>query len=78
VQRGRLVYNEGVGSAVGCTNCHGPEPADMIQKIQLGTTVAGLAASYNVGQMRSFQYQTALTAANNADLAAFIKSRVMP
>jgi hypothetical protein len=73
-----LVYNNGAGGAIGCTNCHGPEPADMIQKVQLGATVAGLVASYNVGQMRPFQYQTALTTANTEDLAAFIKSRLTP
>ena len=58
-----------------CANCHGSEPADMIQGIQKGTTVAALVNSYrSVRSMNS--YSTSLTTANNEDLAAFIRSRV--
>jgi mono/diheme cytochrome c family protein len=72
--RGAALY---ASDAVGCGNCHGAEPADMIQGIQKGTTAAALAASYR--SVRSMnRYQTLLTAANNDDLAAFIRSRLTP
>jgi len=68
--RGALVYES-------CANCHGSEPADMIQGIQKGVTVAALEASYR--SVRSMNaYQTTLTTANNQDLAAFIRSRLNP
>jgi mono/diheme cytochrome c family protein len=60
-----------------CANCHGSEPADMLQGIQKGTNVAALEASYrSVKSMNA--YQTLLTRMNNEDLAAFIRSRLSP
>ena len=49
----------------------------MIQKIQKGVTAAALAASYkNIKSMKL--YDGVVTSANNDDLAAFIKSRLVP
>lgn len=63
-------------TSAGCFNCH-LDPVDRLSNIQRGVTVAALQASYrSVGSMN--QYQNLLTAANNEDLAAYIRSRVAP
>jgi mono/diheme cytochrome c family protein len=60
-----------------CSGCHGLEPENGSLGIYKGVTPAVLEAAYRrVASMNRFS--TSLTAANNSDLAAFIKSRVSP
>lgn len=60
-----------------CAACHGSDPAGQSMKIQLGVSSAALTSAYQkVGQMNRFQ--TSLTATDNLNLAAYIKSRVAP
>lgn len=70
--RGAAVY-----ASSNCGTCHGPDPAAKVSGIDRGVTVAALTAAYaRVGAMAGFQ--TSLSAANNADLAAYVASRVAP
>ncbi len=70
--RGAAVY-----TSSNCGACHGPDPAAKVSGIDRGVTVAALTAAYaRVGAMAGFQ--SSLSAANNADLAAYIASRVAP
>jgi cytochrome c553 len=67
---GQVVY-------ASCSGCHGADPASKSLNIQKGVTVAALDAAYrNVGSMN--QFQTSLSATQNLNLAAYIKSRVAP
>ena len=57
--------------------CHNEDPASGRQKVQLGVSAAVLTSAY--GSVRSMNFYTGmLTTANTVDIAAFIKSRVMP
>jgi mono/diheme cytochrome c family protein len=68
--RGAVLYQN-------CGGCHGTDPETGVLGIYKGTTASVLEAAYRrVGVMNRFT--TSLTAANNSDLAAFIKSRVSP
>ena len=72
VMRGAAVY-----TSANCGTCHGPDPATKVSGIDRGVTVAALTAAYaKVVAMAG--YQSSLSAANNADLAAYIASRVAP
>lgn len=67
---GAIVYRS-------CAACHGADPAGRALNIQLGVTSAALTAAYQkVGQMN--QFSTSLSATDNLNLAAYIKSRVGP
>jgi mono/diheme cytochrome c family protein len=68
-----------LGAAVykNCAGCHGPDPATKSLNIQKGVTSAALTSAYkSVGSMNGFS--TSLTATDNLNLAAYIKSRVGP
>jgi mono/diheme cytochrome c family protein len=68
--RGAVLYQN-------CSGCHGADPGTGVRGIYKGVTADVLTAAYRrVAVMNSFS--TSLTAANNSDLAAFIKSRVSP
>lgn len=68
--RGAVLYQN-------CSGCHGDEPESGVLGIYKGTTASVLEAAYRrVGVMNRFA--SSLTAGNNVDLAAFIKSRVAP
>ena len=68
--RGAAVY-----TSSNCGTCHGTDPAAKVSRIDKGVTVAALTAAYaKVGVMAGFQIS--LSAANNADLATYIASRV--
>jgi cytochrome c553 len=68
--RGAAVY-----TSSNCGACHGTDPAAKVSGIDKGVTFAALTAAYaKVGAMAGFQ--TSLSAANNADLATYIASRV--
>ena len=72
VTRGAAVY-----ISAKCGTCHGADPATKGLGIDRGVTAAALTAAYaKVGAMAGFQ--TSLTPGNNADLAAYIASRVAP
>jgi hypothetical protein len=67
---GKVVYQS-------CGSCHGGDPASKVLNIQKGITSAALTAAYQkVGSMN--QFRTTLTATDNLNLAAYIKSRVAP
>ncbi len=58
-----------------CSGCHGDDPDAGTQGIYKGLTAEVIEAAYRrVDSMRLLA--SALTAANNADIAAFIESRV--
>ncbi|MEP7101662.1 MAG: hypothetical protein ABI781_14210, partial [Burkholderiales bacterium] len=67
---GAIVYRS-------CAACHGADPATRSLNIQLGVSATALTAAYRkVGQMN--QFSTSLSATDNLNLAAYIKSRVGP
>jgi len=67
---GKVVYQN-------CAGCHGSDPASKALNIDKGVTTTALTAAYKkVGAMS--QFQTTLSAADNLNLAAYIKSRVAP
>jgi mono/diheme cytochrome c family protein len=60
-----------------CAGCHGADPASGILNIRKGITATALTSAYaKVGSMKVFQ--SSITAADNTNLAAYIKSRVAP
>ena len=70
VLRGAEVYRS-------CVGCHGSDPANKSLGIDKGVSPEALDAAYQkVAPMSAFR--TSLSAANNADLAAYIRSRVSP
>lgn len=70
--RGALLYQN-----QNCNSCHGDEPENGVRGIYKGVTADVLEAAYRrVREMNV--YASSLSAANNDDLAAFIKSRVDP
>jgi len=57
-----------------CASCHDPDPATNRRNILAGVTTTALSNAYrNIGDMNRFQ--TSLSATQNLDLAAYIKSR---
>jgi mono/diheme cytochrome c family protein len=60
-----------------CAGCHGADPATKALGIAKGVTPTALTAAYqNVSSMNRFL--SALSASDNLNLAAYIKSRVAP
>ena len=60
-----------------CSGCHGDDPEDGTQGVYKGLTAEVIEAAYRrVESMRLLA--SVLNAANDADIAAFIESRVRP